>query len=140
MNICNIKIKHLKHMSKTVETYICFQRNIILMLGRVEARRHAELQVAVGKWSLAGAAAAHRDRWCGGGTRSSSPRLFVRAFVVGGRERRHAHGGHRRRCERSSPARPSQPPLSGSTSSLSQMDYFSSCCRCAVKIRMDPGL
>jgi hypothetical protein len=41
-NICNIQIKHLQHTSKTHEIYACnirFQRNIYLLLGRMEARR-----------------------------------------------------------------------------------------------------
>jgi hypothetical protein len=37
-------MKHMKHISKTFQTYICnmrFQRNISLLLG-MEARRHVE--------------------------------------------------------------------------------------------------
>jgi hypothetical protein len=42
---CNIQMKHLQHTSKTseiIETYSCnmrFQRNISLLLDRMEARR-----------------------------------------------------------------------------------------------------
>jgi hypothetical protein len=42
---CNIHMKHLQHTfetSKTLETYacnMCFQHNIYLLLGRLEARR-----------------------------------------------------------------------------------------------------
>ena len=45
---CNIRMKHLQHTSKTsetLETYacnMCFQRNISLLLGRMEARRRVE--------------------------------------------------------------------------------------------------
>jgi hypothetical protein len=38
-------MKHLQYTSETIETYVCnmhFQRNISLLLGRMEARQHIE--------------------------------------------------------------------------------------------------
>ena len=48
MYFCNIDIKHLQHSSETfetIETHACnmqFQRNISLMLGRMDPRRRVE--------------------------------------------------------------------------------------------------
>ena len=65
--ICNIKMKHLQHpdeTSETLETYACnmgFQRNVILLLGRMDARRckaRHRRRVWRRRMELAGAAAA----------------------------------------------------------------------------------
>ena len=47
---CNVQMKLLKHTSETLETYaynMRFQRNMYLLLGRVEACRHTKLDAGV---------------------------------------------------------------------------------------------
>jgi hypothetical protein len=53
----NIRIKYLQHTSKTTETYycnMCFQRNIPLLLGRMEAHQCAVFTGGSGPVALVG--------------------------------------------------------------------------------------
>jgi hypothetical protein len=82
---CNMKMKHLQHPDETseiLEIYLCnmgFQRNVILLFGRMEAcrcgarRRQMELSRAPTAWAT--------RRWdCF--TRSSPPLLLAEAAVA----------------------------------------------------------
>ena len=104
----NTDIKYLQHtseISETLETYASnmrFQRNVTLLLGRMEARRCGARHRRGGQqqcMELAGAAVARATRRRGGVTRSSSCRLLTGASVVVARQL--DGGGHNERVARS---------------------------------------
>jgi hypothetical protein len=93
----NICMKHLQHTSETLETHACnmrFQRNISLLLGRIEARRRVEFTRRSGPGREAEKTAptsSLRRRWMDLGRRAA----YSLTATLSSRSRWSSDSGHR---------------------------------------------